>query len=591
MSATAKTQSPPDEFLCPITRALMEWPMLTPNGMSYEGRAINWWLSRHDTDPLTREELPTKSLVKNRFLQTKIQEWIKENPDSAHQFRSKDSEDLVKPSCWDLGFVEPPAADVSAILQYRRTMTKAEYGSLTPSPVAVDGTVSYEFRLREDGKALEVRSCRAPGSGASQSPWVSAHRRVTSIKEFPTGHVVFVNPQLQDALIVPMTDSGKGPCRYMDECTNAACAFDHPMTPCRFGIKCKDQVKCRRVHPEPSSVVPLGGTYPSNQECKFGISCSNKKCEFAHPNGRVVVKRVPNPVKATHDKFLQPLPSPEAVDMGPIPEGATKYSFQGDFVFFFKPFPGAWAKAHFKSVTVSHFDPEKLAYCEVGEYTLEGHYCNAAVGTGGYFALSWWPYEEEAVRTRHESAQQTKSLERWIEKQQQQIEGQQKQIESQTKKIRSQKAELKQQVIAKKQAEALRLEAEERAAKEAARLQEQLRYEQERTRRMQLEYAQRERIRMRDPIHVYALEAGASGSARADWTLILDYHKGAHELEILPPSAGAGTAHTVAAMERPVQVLRVRDSGMWYEFDLIAPSSLDRVGRLPVVPEKLCDGF
>ena len=43
----------PPAFICPITQELMEEPVVTQDGQTYERHAIEYWLRDHDTSPLT----------------------------------------------------------------------------------------------------------------------------------------------------------------------------------------------------------------------------------------------------------------------------------------------------------------------------------------------------------------------------------------------------------------------------------------------------------------------------------------------------------------------------------------------------------
>ena len=52
-------------FLCPITRETMTDPVFTSDGQTYEREAIETWLARHDTSPLTNLPLSSKELVPN----------------------------------------------------------------------------------------------------------------------------------------------------------------------------------------------------------------------------------------------------------------------------------------------------------------------------------------------------------------------------------------------------------------------------------------------------------------------------------------------------------------------------------------------
>ena len=60
-------------FVCPITQAVMEDPVMTADGHTYERAAIEQWLASHNTSPLTGLPLPTHELVPNEQLARQIQ--------------------------------------------------------------------------------------------------------------------------------------------------------------------------------------------------------------------------------------------------------------------------------------------------------------------------------------------------------------------------------------------------------------------------------------------------------------------------------------------------------------------------------------
>lgn len=90
-----------------------------------------------------------------------------------------------------------------------------------------------------------------------------------------------------------------------------------------------------------------------------------------------------------------------------------------------------------------------------------------------------------------------------------------------------------------------------------------------------------ERLRMRDPIHVYALKPGRDGASAASWELILDYHKGAHALDLYAPSQSTPKS----------QRLLITEDKSVFEFELHIPADFSQIGKLPLLPGRLCDGF
>jgi STIP1 family protein 1 len=75
-----KVRNVPDYFLCKITFEIMRDPVITPNGITYERRAIlehfkkNGWI-----DPVARTPLHPKDLISNLALREGIEEFLAEN--------------------------------------------------------------------------------------------------------------------------------------------------------------------------------------------------------------------------------------------------------------------------------------------------------------------------------------------------------------------------------------------------------------------------------------------------------------------------------------------------------------------------------
>jgi len=66
----------PEAFLCPITFALMDDPVVMMDGMTYERHAIETWLSKgHTTSPLTGAELQSTMLIPNNLVRSQIREY------------------------------------------------------------------------------------------------------------------------------------------------------------------------------------------------------------------------------------------------------------------------------------------------------------------------------------------------------------------------------------------------------------------------------------------------------------------------------------------------------------------------------------
>lgn len=53
---------------CPITGEYMKDPVITPDGNTYERKAIEEWLLKNETDPITNNKLTHNQLISNRAL-------------------------------------------------------------------------------------------------------------------------------------------------------------------------------------------------------------------------------------------------------------------------------------------------------------------------------------------------------------------------------------------------------------------------------------------------------------------------------------------------------------------------------------------
>jgi len=324
----------------------------------------------------------------------------------------------------------------------------------------------------------------------------------------------------------------------------------------------------------------------------------------------MAIKRHQKKLFLTHACDLQPLDVPQPLNFGNLPQGATKFSFQGEFVFFFKPFPGAWAKEqHFQTCTVHRLSPKTLTYKLLMDYSLEGHYCNVAVGVGRYFVLSWWPYEEEAMRAIHEAVQRERGMEKAFRQElkskeeafRQELQSKEQQIQSQENALRQKDSyisQIKQKMQEDRKAmreKEQQIRSKENALKQKDSYISQIKQKMQEDRKAMREKEMRwheqrrrdtqrrnERFRLRDPIHVYALQEGRDGDSPDDWILAIDYHKGAHGLQLEPSMDASGAQRLCVTEQRTI-----------FEFELRAPADLLGMGAgaLPVCPEQMCDGF
>jgi hypothetical protein len=62
-----------EDFYCPILGEIMDDPVITCDGFTYERTAIVEWLSRSDRSPCTNLVLASKDLIPNTVLKTRIE--------------------------------------------------------------------------------------------------------------------------------------------------------------------------------------------------------------------------------------------------------------------------------------------------------------------------------------------------------------------------------------------------------------------------------------------------------------------------------------------------------------------------------------
>ena len=65
----------PQSFLCPITQEKMVNPVSDENGHTFEKNAIEAWLKKHQTSPITNLPYKSYNLVPNRSLRDAIEEF------------------------------------------------------------------------------------------------------------------------------------------------------------------------------------------------------------------------------------------------------------------------------------------------------------------------------------------------------------------------------------------------------------------------------------------------------------------------------------------------------------------------------------
>jgi WD40 repeat protein len=69
----------PNEFLCPITHELMNDPVCTSDGYTYERKAIEEWLTKKQTSPITNLSIKGTQLYSNKILKMLINKYVQQS--------------------------------------------------------------------------------------------------------------------------------------------------------------------------------------------------------------------------------------------------------------------------------------------------------------------------------------------------------------------------------------------------------------------------------------------------------------------------------------------------------------------------------
>ena len=162
----------PEEYICPLTLDVMEDPVMSKYGQSFERSEILEWLKAgHGVCPLSRRPLSLQDLVTNHGLRMRISEWRKENGD--------DDVVVVAPPATNqiYGFITLPSKDDGT----DRTIDEEEdlfylqlaalgLGGPPPQPIqlvanpdAQPAAALQRHRQRRDSAGAQARTTRRHG--------------------------------------------------------------------------------------------------------------------------------------------------------------------------------------------------------------------------------------------------------------------------------------------------------------------------------------------------------------------------------------------------------------------------------------------
>jgi hypothetical protein len=110
----------PNEFKCPLTLEIMENPVMTRLGHSFERNELFLWLQKNRVCPLTRNPLKLSDIITNKALKGKIQEWKKQNGQTILE-DTNESDDVkgVLDSLWFCTFSKSDKHVIKALKQVK----------------------------------------------------------------------------------------------------------------------------------------------------------------------------------------------------------------------------------------------------------------------------------------------------------------------------------------------------------------------------------------------------------------------------------------------------------------------------------------
>lgn len=68
----------PEHLRCPITKALMLQPAITPAGITYERDAIARWIGSVSTEPSTKQDIRVEQLYPNLLVRYLVEQYVSE---------------------------------------------------------------------------------------------------------------------------------------------------------------------------------------------------------------------------------------------------------------------------------------------------------------------------------------------------------------------------------------------------------------------------------------------------------------------------------------------------------------------------------
>ncbi|CAF1057186.1 unnamed protein product [Rotaria sp. Silwood1] len=170
-----ETLSVPRDFICPITREIMQNPvLLVEDGHSYESHAIERWLQDHNSSPITNKSLDDRRFVNNFNLKNAIEEYCAQQKMilSSNQFLTFNIRYSRIPTAWNdkpkltirvslLGSSNTGKTTLAHYLQYGSQLTLMQSSSSVT--VGPDLHFFYLDQLYEDKYVVIIQLSDIPG--------------------------------------------------------------------------------------------------------------------------------------------------------------------------------------------------------------------------------------------------------------------------------------------------------------------------------------------------------------------------------------------------------------------------------------------
>ena len=158
----------PDVLVCPITKELMKDPVITNGGQTYERKAIEEWMRRQKTDPLTRDTITC--LIPNFAVKNMCQEYRDTGKQNVSTTKPNVSTTNMSPAITvNAQYVTPEDVDVSTT-NVSPPIVNAQY--VTPEDVDKWWSIPIEVRVNVPDPRGEAPSHRYKYYCYSKQAWV-----------------------------------------------------------------------------------------------------------------------------------------------------------------------------------------------------------------------------------------------------------------------------------------------------------------------------------------------------------------------------------------------------------------------------------